>query len=201
MTTDQRQSWWQTLPGILTAFAGVLTAATGLYIAVVQNRGDSPRSAPPVVANANVTRPSAGGGAAPSAPGAAADEKASLPPPKSQGRGATPKAWAETDALLTMTDGSETTVRAESLANCISVSHSIALSTGQDIPFERMRALDVVRSDATGTPNARATIDVTLLDGRTVKGMIDAGCGWFGYNDMGRFDFNVDRLRRVAFSR
>jgi hypothetical protein len=64
-----------------------------------------------------------------------------------------------------------------------------------------MRSLEVVRADASGTPNARATILVTLLDGRTVNGSINAGCGWFGYNDIGRFDFDVERLRRVDFKR
>ena len=31
---SNRQSWWQTLPGILTAVAGVLTAVTGLVVAL-----------------------------------------------------------------------------------------------------------------------------------------------------------------------
>jgi hypothetical protein len=200
MATDgNRPSFWQTLPGILTAIAGVLTAVTGLYIAIVQNQSDEVSSSPPAVATAAVTRPSARDAAAGAAPGAA-ESKASMPPPP-QGTAATLKPWAESDAVLTMTDGAENTVRASSLCNCISVHHSITLGTGQDVPFERMRSLEVVRSDTTGTPNARATIVVTLLDGRTINGSMEAGCGWFGYNDIGRFDFNVDRLRRVVFTR
>lgn len=184
MATDGgRHSFWQTLPGILTAIAGVLTAVTGLYLAIVQNRGNDATSASP--------------------PAAAAAAAAPQTPPVSQtdASTATPKSWAESDAVLTMTDGSQNTVRAASLSNCISVNHTVTLANGQQIPFERIRTLDVVRSDTTGTPNALATIVVTLLDGKTIKGSMDAGCGWFGYNDIGRFDFNVDRLRRVEFTR
>ena len=39
MTKDLKpHSWWQTIPGILTAIAAVLTAVTGLIVAL--NRGD-----------------------------------------------------------------------------------------------------------------------------------------------------------------
>jgi hypothetical protein len=36
---SESDSWWKTLPGMLTAFAGVLTATTGLLIALHQIRG------------------------------------------------------------------------------------------------------------------------------------------------------------------
>lgn len=35
-TEPKTQSWWQTLPGILTALAGVLSAVTGLVVALHQ---------------------------------------------------------------------------------------------------------------------------------------------------------------------
>lgn len=31
---SKSQSWWQTLPGILTALAAIITAATGLFVAL-----------------------------------------------------------------------------------------------------------------------------------------------------------------------
>jgi hypothetical protein len=31
---ERRRSWWQTMPGLITAFAGLLTAITGLVVAV-----------------------------------------------------------------------------------------------------------------------------------------------------------------------
>ena len=181
-----RPGFWHTLPGILTATAGVLTAVTGLYLAIVQNRGnDAASSSPPAAAAAAATAP------APQTPSVS----------QTSGSSTTPRSWAESDAVLTMTDGSQNTVRAASLSNCISVVHAVTLASGQQIPFERMRTLEIVRSDSTDMPNAAATIVVTLLDGKAVNGSMNAGCGWFGYNDIGRFDFNVDRLRRVEFTR
>ena len=35
----EHRSWWQTLPGVLTAFASVITAAAGLIVALNQFRG------------------------------------------------------------------------------------------------------------------------------------------------------------------
>lgn len=34
---EEKQSWWQTLPGILTAVAGVITAITGFFLAINQS--------------------------------------------------------------------------------------------------------------------------------------------------------------------
>jgi serine/threonine-protein kinase len=205
MVNDEpRRSFWHTLPGILTATAGLLTAVTGLYIAVVQNRGDEADASPPAfvdgAAPQSSGQPAANSGAGPAVPA----RSAGTPTPgnaESAAAAAGPKPWAESDAVLTLADGSQTTVRAESLSNCISVNHSVTLANGQNIAFERMRSIEVVRSDAAGSPNARATIVVTLLDGRAVNGAMDSNCGWFGYNDIGRFDVNVERIRRVDFTR
>lgn len=67
------RSWWQTLPGMLTAVAALLSAITGLVVAVQQLRGDdhsSSRASPPaaqggaVTSSAETTVPPAGGRAA-----------------------------------------------------------------------------------------------------------------------------------------
>ncbi len=46
-------SWWQTLPGVLTAVAAVITAVTGLVIAVRSNDGSPRDPEPPAVTAAN----------------------------------------------------------------------------------------------------------------------------------------------------
>jgi hypothetical protein len=38
----QKRSWWQTLPGVLSAVAAILTAITGLIVAIGQVRADPP---------------------------------------------------------------------------------------------------------------------------------------------------------------
>jgi len=75
-------NWWQTLPGILTALAGLITAATGAIIAINQFKGPattvvstSPPAAPAVVSPVAVAPPAA---ASPSTPLAAAS--AAVPP-------------------------------------------------------------------------------------------------------------------------
>jgi hypothetical protein len=51
------QSWWQTLPGILTAAAAIITAITGLVVALHQVgffRNDGQR---PIQASRDLTKP------------------------------------------------------------------------------------------------------------------------------------------------
>jgi hypothetical protein len=50
------RSWWQTLPGMLTAAAGLISAITGLVVAVQQLR-PSGHSSPPAQAGALTTTP------------------------------------------------------------------------------------------------------------------------------------------------
>src|SRR5436189_4804110 len=44
MNPSNERSWWQTLPGILTAIAGTITAITGLIVALHQAGLFGPRS-------------------------------------------------------------------------------------------------------------------------------------------------------------
>jgi hypothetical protein len=44
---SKSQPWWQTLPGILTAVAAIITATTGLIVALNQAGGFSNKSNPP----------------------------------------------------------------------------------------------------------------------------------------------------------
>ena len=68
---EGRRSWWQTLPGMLTAAAALISAITGLVVAAQQLRGNGDHSASsaspsPVEANTSTT----GTGAATSSDGA-----------------------------------------------------------------------------------------------------------------------------------
>ena len=109
--------------------------------------------------------------------------------------------WAESEAVLTDRNGVATVLRAETLSNCISVNHVLTLNGRQDIPFEKMRRFEVVRVDPTGAPQAKATVRITLLDGRAIEGQIGAGCDIIGYNDLGRFTTYFQELTRVEFRR
>ncbi|WP_131771134.1 serine/threonine-protein kinase [Candidatus Protofrankia californiensis] len=115
--------------------------------------------------------------------------------------GTTSKLWAEANAVLTAIDGVATSVRAETLSYCISVGHGITLSSGQDIAFEKMRSIEVLRSDDQFAPNGKADVVVTLLSGGTARGGIGSGCDFFGTNDLGRFSIYPQRLKRIDFQR
>ncbi len=52
--TDKPQSFWSSMQGILTGIAAVITALTGLYLAVNGNSATQPSTTPPLVVTAPV---------------------------------------------------------------------------------------------------------------------------------------------------
>jgi hypothetical protein len=93
-----------------------------------------------------------------------------------------PRPWAESQAVITSTEGIVTVVSAESLSNCISTGKDLTLSSGQSIAFEKMRAFEFDRD------NVKPTLIITLLNGKTVQGSMSMGCDIAGTNDLGRFN-------------
>jgi len=182
-------NWWQTLPGVLTAIAAVITAISGLVALLFQNgvlggKADSKIAAqttPQVVAHSNAENRSI----------AASAEHAATR--------TTARPWSEAEAVLLSRDGATTRVRAASFSNCISVDHEISLDDGQSIPFEKLASFEVIQADDHTAPNPKAKLKLTLPDGAQVSGTVDAGCDLFGYNDLGRFSTYFDHLQSVRF--
>ncbi|MBM7060515.1 hypothetical protein JQX08_07325 [Pseudomonas sp. UL073] len=169
------KSWWQTLPGMITATAGLITAVSGLLVVLFQHgvlggADKAPPSAPPVAVEASTPAPSR-----------------------------TPV--SEAQALLSGRDGSTVKVRADSLSHCISVQHGFDLRSGQSVAFERMRSFAVLEADPMGAADGRAILRITLLDGTVLEDSIDANCDLFGYNANGRFSTTFQQLRQVDFQR
>ncbi len=194
--TPHTTSWWQTLPGVLTALAGVITAVSGLVALLYQNgvlghQGDATAatqaSAGAAVGTATVTPP----GPPPTA----------LPEATPQAVPPTQKPWSEATAVVVGRDGSQTKLRAESFSNCISAGHDMTLTSGQTVLFERMASFEVLRADDHNSPNPKAHLQITLLDGTAVPGVVEANCDLFGYNDLGRFTTYFDQVRMVRFER
>lgn len=187
--TPHTTSWWQTLPGVLTALAGFVTAVSGLIALLYQNgllghKGDA-AAATEAAASASV--------------GVSVGASASVPPaptpPQAQ------KPWSEATAVVVGRDGSQTRLRAESFSNCISVGHDLTLTSGQTVLFERMASFEVQRADDHTSPNPKAHLLITLLDGTAVPGTVEANCDLFGHNDLGRFTTYFDQVRMVRFER
>jgi len=198
------------MPGILTGIAAIVTAVAGLVGILYQNgvldgqrksalRGDRPKTQLVGAASSSNDATQPARTEAPSALGAGnntTNADSNTPPKDSL------KTWAESEAIITAKDGVVTTLRAETLSNCISVKHNLTLSSGQDIEFEKMRSFEIVHADPVGTPNARAMMLITLLGGKTIKDNVGAGCpDIFGYNDLGRFSTSFQNLKRVDFRR
>lgn len=56
--TPEKSSWWQTMPGILTASATVITAVTGLLIALKPSVQSQPAQTPNTPASSALETPS-----------------------------------------------------------------------------------------------------------------------------------------------
>jgi hypothetical protein len=180
-------SWWQTLPGILTGVAAVVTAVSGLVGLLFQQGvlGRRAEPAAPVAVQAKAqTAPASVPLAAPVAP----------PPPAG-------KPWAEAVAVITLRGGQATRVPAATFRHCISVGDDLTLDSGQAVPFEKMRGFDVTRADAPGTAGGKTSLVIHLRDGSELKGTMDANCDLFGTNDLGRFSTTFDKLQGVRFER
>ena len=201
--TPHTTSWWQTLPGVLTALAGVITAVSGLVALLYQNgvlghQGDA-AAATQASAGASVSTPSVTPTVTPShTPPKALPEATPQPVPPAQ---PVQKPWSEATAVVVGRDGSQTRLRAESFSNCISVGHDLTLTSGQTVPFERMARFEVQRADDHTSPSPKAHLQITLLDGTAVPGVVEANCDLFGYNDLGRFTTYFDQVRTVRFER
>jgi hypothetical protein len=177
-------SWWKTLPGILTASAGVITALTGLVVAILQHGKPEARDAPePAAHTTPVSVPPA-----PHQATAAENSKTSAPEIS--------KAWTDTEAVLTTKNGETVVIKAGTLRYCISVGQSISLDNGQDVEFEQMKSIEVLDANP-----ASVTLLITLLNGKTLQGTKSGNCDIFGYTDVGRFSAYFPQLKRVDFRR
>lgn len=182
-------SWWQTLPGILTALAAIITALSGFVALLFQHGVLGPKSGPKAEASAQIVPNVA------ASPVTVKPSSAASVPQADQAK----RPWAEAEAVLLSREGKTTRVRADSFSNCISANHELALDGDQAIPFEKMASIDVLQADDNFTPNAKAKIKVTLLDGAELSGAVAADCDLFGYNSLGRFTTYYHRLRSVRF--
>lgn len=183
-------SWWQTLPGILTALAAIITALSGFVALLFQHGVLGAKSGPKAEAAAQIV------------PNVAASPVAVKPGPAAsvpQAAQSNKRPWSEAEAVLLSREGKTTRVRADSFSNCISANHELALDGDQAIPFEKMASIDVLQADDNFTPNAKAKLKVTLLDGAELSGSVAADCDLFGYNSLGRFTTYYHRLRSVRF--
>jgi hypothetical protein len=183
MTSEQRPTgFWQTLPGILTAIGAVLTAVTGLLVALHQIGVLKSR---PSQADVAVVR---------QAGGARIDGRRDSQPVV-----AGAPAWSQTKAVLTLIDGDPIELDAPTLSNCISVAHDIDLESGAAIEFQSMRRMEIISANPPTAPNARAQVRITLRDDSVLEGNMPANCDIFGYRGEVRFAKFPNQIQRIDF--
>jgi hypothetical protein len=179
MESEKRPtSFWQTLPGILTAIAAILTAVTGLVVALHESG---------LFASTRAT------------PDTTTVQAASATHADSQPAAAGSVPWSRMKAVLTPTDGAPIELDAPTLSNCISVSHTIDLDNGASIAFESMRRLEILSANAPTVSNSQARVRVTLRDGKVLEGSMSGNCDIFGYSGDIRYSKYPNKIRRIDF--
>ena len=169
------------MPGILTATAAVITAATGLLAILAQNGvlGEKSKnfiSGKSAVVS-NVVVPSA--------------SKQHVETGVSEEQ-LTPKPF--TGALVTMSDGSIIKLRDNIREYCQSAA-ALRTVQGQTINMDLMNRFDVI-----DWYRQKGTVKITLSNGQVFNANIEA-CFIQGRNELGGFHGNFDEIRSVEFVR
>lgn len=188
MTDESSSSFWKSLPGALTALAAVITAIGGtiailLQVGLIGGTDKTPEQ-PTVTSNSVV----AGATSTPTPAGTATAAVGG-------------KAWSEVEAVITTTDGRETRMRAELLRYCFSGGAGMYVNENQNIAFEKMKRIDVLRSDVALSVGGRATIRMEFVDDTSMEATISSGCQFMGESSLGRFESYSDRLKSIEFKR
>jgi hypothetical protein len=186
---EKKQSFWTTMPGMLTGIAAVLTAVTGLLVAVYPHGLAGSKD------GATVVSPKDSAGAAQSASPAVQDTAPATQSAAGAGSASAsvmPKQDKPT-VLLIRKDGTETRGFLHGFQDSYSL-QSIALKNGQSIPFDKIKSVDF-----TETHGYDQDVKVMLIDGRALEGDIMAGEQLTGETDIGPFSISVVTLKQVVF--
>jgi hypothetical protein len=176
--SDKTQSFWTTLPGLLTGLAALLTAVTGFLVIVHPHGAAGPKESPPAVARlAPETAREA-----PDAPGSSSHASATMEKKK-------------TTVLVTAKDGTATRVFLNGFKNSYT-DEAIDLKSGQSIPFDKIRSISFLEQH-----DYLRDLTVTLTDGRVLEGSIASGQQFLGETDIGPFSISVANSRQILFER
>lgn len=186
---DTEKSFWQTMPGVITAVAALLTALGGLLGVLVQtgliggSDDEVQTGTTPVVAEApgGASGGTGSGGTRPSG----ADASTRIP-------------WVEATATLVRKDGTSAKVKAATVSLACNPGN-LAFKNGQRVSLDLVRSIDF---SAVYLENASADGVVTLLDGRQLTDPIHTwNCPISGTSDLGRLDIQLEDIDRIDFHR
>jgi hypothetical protein len=177
---EKKQSFWTTLPGMMTGIAALLTAVTGLLVVMHPHGPAGGKESPGAGISSGVATPRA-------TPAAGGGSSAS-PAPSMQQR-------QKPTVLVVGKDGTETRVFLNGFKDSYT-DEAIGLKSGQSIPFDKIGSIDFL-----DVHEYQRDVKVTLRDGRTLEGAIQSGEQFRGETDIGPFAISVVNLKRIAFER
>jgi hypothetical protein len=168
------EGWWHTVPGFLTALAGIITAVTGLLFALHQAgffaREDKvvpkvqvqPLKVSPDCTPANLSE---------------------LPP--------------HSAAIIEPLEGAKSQVALDTLR--YEYRSGLRLASGNFIEFKQMKGFELTNPDF--TEHFTAQVVITLLDCKTHEGLIQSESGSFltGETEFGRLEIHILKVKRVEF--
>jgi hypothetical protein len=187
--TESGKSFWQTVPGLLTAAAALVTALGGVLGILVQNGiiGRASEEPTAAVAETPVARDSDRAPAVKNtSPTAQPTDTSTLIP------------WANATATLVRKDGTSATVKAPTVGLTCST-ENLQFKNGQRLSLERVRS---IQFDTIYLENASADGSVTLLDGRELKDPIYTwNCPIMGTTELGPLQIELKDIKRIDFHR
>ncbi len=199
----ETKSFWQTVPGVITAVAALVTAVGGLIGILVQSglfgSGDDQRAVatPPSVEASTIVDQTPSSASSPSS-GQTPEESPVAQSPEPAGGSPDLVPWTRATATIVRADGRRTEVRA-STVNLSCGAPSVTFASGQTIPLERVRSIAIT---AVFASNATADATVTLLDGRRTSDTISTrNCPVQAETDLGPVVVELSDVRRIGFGR
>jgi hypothetical protein len=202
-TETGTKSWWGTMPGVLTALAGIITAAGGLVAVLSQNgligakaTGAGAASALSSTPGANVATPVAQAAASPSPlPTAASPSTVGAPGPGTIAHSPAEvlsglKARGFVGVAVTHKDGSMV-----ALAPVVELGsqQAVELTNGQRVLFDRITSIEIEQP-------WDGSVRLNLVNGQQLVTKA-TNYGFSGKNELGPYGELLQNLKRIDFVR
>lgn len=188
---ETSRNFWQTVPGVITAVAALITALGGVLGILAQNDllgrgGDAQESDTTQGATGQPggedTDPAASGAAA----GGPSTDASTLIP------------WGQATATLVRQDGTSVVVKAPTVGLACDTER-LVFENGQHMELEDVRSIEF---NAIYMENSSADAVVTLLDGRQMEDPVHTwNCPVTGTNELGSLDIELNDIQRIEFHR
>lgn len=186
--SEPTKNFWQTVPGVVTAIAALITALGGLVGVLIQSGviSGGGHAEQPAAAQSVATTSVAPSDQPSTDATAGAGEPAGLIP------------WDRASARFVRNDGTTAMVKAQTVSLACDTG-KVKLDNGQEVSLE---LVDSIRIDAVYTETATADGAVSLLDGRTLTDPIFTwNCPVSGTNELGTVSIDLQDIKRIDFLR